>query len=543
MDSSLIIFLSVCSLSLTGLVVALTRLRAAAKGWIVVFLLILFVSTVGWLREQRALIYLGLGMWMLFVLTPGLISRLHFRSFLQQNFSAARRFARIISFLHPADGWREQPQIAAAMELAQRGDFDAASAALRRYDNVKSLPGVVAIINLHRMTQQWDALLEWESRHREDLKRQPFFFQTLLRARGETGDVAGLIEYYQTHKAQISKLEPAASRDLCRLMLFVFTGRRDLVEGLLDGSLKTLPVSTRQFWLATAELAAGDYLSARTQLEALLPLADPPLRLAIQHRLEKSQTLGSQPSPATATGAPNPVSALTTTDAILHDILLEQQHERNFGTSRTIFSKLARGTQILFLLNVLMFGLEMLRGGGENLDTLYRLGAFFPPAIHSGQWWRLISSLFLHYGPLHLTMNMIALALLGPFVEFALGHRKYFLVYFAAGIGSMGIVLGLASRHAAPQLMVGASGCVMGLVGATGALMLRGWIRDRALSARRRLMSAASIVVMQTVFDALVPQVSMTAHLSGALIGFLVALAIRDRLSAPARTASSSRAA
>ena len=78
--------------------------------------------------------------------------------------------------------------------------------------------------------------------------------------------------------------------------------------------------------------------------------------------------------------------------------------------------------------------------------------------------------------------------------------------------------------------MVGASGCVMGLVGATMALMLRGWIRHKAISARRRLISASSIIIMQTVFDAIVPQVSMTAHLSGALIGFGTTLFLRDRL-------------
>ena len=206
-------------------------------------------------------------MWLLFVLAPGLISRLHFRSFLQQNFAAARRFARIISFLHPADGWLEQPRIAAAMELAQRGDFDAASNALKRYDDVKSLAGFVAIINLHRMTQQWEALLQWEARHRDQLERQPFFFHTLLRVRGETGDLPGLIEYYAANRTQISKLEPAASRDLCRLMIFVFTGRRDLAERLFAGSLASLPSATRQFWLATADLAAGN-MRGKNQLSA-----------------------------------------------------------------------------------------------------------------------------------------------------------------------------------------------------------------------------------------------------------------------------------
>jgi len=70
----------------------------------------------------------------------------------------------------------------------------------------------------------------------------------------------------------------------------------------------------------------------------------------------------------------------------------------------------------------------------------------------------------------------------------------------------------------------------MGLVGATGALMLRGWLREKALAARKRLMVVLLIVAMQIVFDSFVPQASMTAHLSGAFIGFAATMILRDRL-------------
>jgi rhomboid protease GluP len=174
----------------------------------------------------------------------------------------------------------------------------------------------------------------------------------------------------------------------------------------------------------------------------------------------------------------------------------------------------------------------MILGGGTNMDTLYRLGALFPPAVRAGQWWRLIASLFLHFGWLHLAMNMLALWLLGPFVEFALGFRRYLFTYLLSGIGSMGLVIWLAHGPDGDQMTVGASGCIMGLVGATGGLMLRAWLRHKALSAKRRLASVILIVLMQTVFDFLVPHVSMTAHLSGAFVGFATVLLLRDRLKA-----------
>jgi rhomboid protease GluP len=199
-----------------------------------------------------------------------------------------------------------------------------------------------------------------------------------------------------------------------------------------------------------------------------------------------------------------------------------------------LFSRRARATQILIALNLFMFAVEECQGGGTNLGVLYRLGALFPPAVQAGQWWRLITSLFLHFGALHLAMNMFGLWFLGPFVEFALGFRRFTLVYLLAGIGSMAMVMALSSAADFDSLTVGASGCIMGLVGATGSLMLRGWLRERALAARRRLALMVFIVSMEVLFDSVVPHVSMTAHLSGAVIGFLATLLLQDRLRAPA---------
>ena len=179
-----------------------------------------------------------------------------------------------------------------------------------------------------------------------------------------------------------------------------------------------------------------------------------------------------------------------------------------------------------------MFAVEMVRGGATNLDTLYRLGALFPPAVRAGQWWRLVAAVFLHYGWLHITMNMFALWVLGPFIEFALGFRRYLWTYLISGIGSMGIVMLFSFGPRAEQLALGASGCIMGLVGATGALMLRAWRQHQALSARRRLITMLLIIITQSIFDFMVPQVSMTAHLSGAIIGFATALLLRYRLTA-----------
>ncbi|MDB6020984.1 MAG: hypothetical protein JWQ04_841, partial [Pedosphaera sp.] len=366
------------------------------------------------------------------------------------------------------------------------------------------------------LTQQWEQLIAWQTGQGEDLECYPQLLPSLLRARGEIGDLRGLTELFERHKAQIAKLAQAETRDQCRLMLFAFCGRRQLVERLFAGSLAMMPAPIREFWLATTDLAAGATESAKSRLEQLLPAADPPMRLAIERRLTRSLV---------------PMEALSeSAERLIENAAVEHGHDENFGEGRPLIRKHARATQMLIALNVLMFAAEMHLGGSTDMDALYRLGALYGPAVHGGEWWRLVASLFLHYGPIHLGMNMLALWWLGPFMEFALGWGKFLLVYFITGIGSMGVVMGYASRPDGDQMTVGASGCVMGLIGGTGALMLRAWLRDRAPAAKRRLFSIFVIVATQSAFDLIIPQISMTAHLSGVVIGFAATLALRDRL-------------
>jgi len=515
MDSDIVLFWFVVVVGLSGAIGVARRARSVGAGWIIVFVAVLAVDMAGW-AWNHGLIYAAFAMWILFVMIPGLLSRVYYQRLLQQRYSDALRWARWVSWLHPADGWREQIDIIRALEQAQRGEVTQAMAALERFQKIKSLVGLVAVANLYRITNRWEEFRDWAAHNERELGRHPQLLPTLLRARGETGDLQGLSDLYARHQKQIGKMVPMASRDLCRLLLFAFGGSRPLVERLLAGSLAMLPEPTRQFWLATADLASGNVESARTQLERLLPAADPPMRLAIERRLSRM----SMPPPGSD---PN-------LEYLVSTVGFEHRHDELFGAQPSLFSRHGRLTRSLIALNILVFCAEIYYGGSTNLETLHQLGGLFPPAVRAGQWWRLVASLFLHYGPAHLAMNMFGLWVLGPFVEFALGAWRFLLVYLVAGIGSMALVMALASGPAGEQLTVGASGCIMGLVGATGAVMLRGWLREKALSARRRLLLVAIILLMQSLFDLIVPHVSMAAHLSGTLLGFLTTLVLADRL-------------
>ena len=516
MDYDTLLFWLIAFFSLFGLIGNLVRIRSTGPGWLLVFGSILALDFAGAWLNSAALIYAAAACWFLFGCVPGILSRACFRLVLRQQYGPARRWALLMSWLHPLDGWRTQPKLIRTLALSQQGDLQAAIAGLAKYKEERSTTSITTVIALFRLTNQWQDMMAWDKERQRELDRLPHLLHARLRARGETQDFQGLLDLYERNEAKIARLNPAALRDLCRLMLYAFSGKRVLVERLFAGRLAALPAASQKFWLASSDLYAGSHEEARSQLESLRSEADPNLRLAIDHRLSHLAA---------------PTTALDqAAEVLIQKASLEQDHEERFGTAPKLLSRHTRATQLIIVLNLGMFAVEIFQGGSTNMETLYRLGALYAPAIRSGEWWRLPASMFLHLGPVHLAMNMIALWVLAPFVEFALGFRRFLFTYLISGLGSMAVVYALASRQAAEQLTVGASGSIMGLVGATGALMLRGWLRHKASVARRRLIGMITILLTQSAFDALVPQVSMKAHLSGAAIGFLLTLLLRDRL-------------
>jgi rhomboid protease GluP len=191
---------------------------------------------------------------------------------------------------------------------------------------------------------------------------------------------------------------------------------------------------------------------------------------------------------------------------------------------RTSRNKVAYTTYILIGLNLLIYGLEIKLGGSQNSSALERLGALIPDKVLAGEWWRLIGANFLHYGLFHLATNMLSLFFVGRLIELSLGVKYYLTIYLVSGIGSMLTFTLLAFRLGLNNVfLVGASAAIMGLIGAILAISLQIWLRRRhSVTAKRRLQQIILIVIVQFIFDHLIPQVSFHAHLFGFIIGFLI---------------------
>jgi membrane associated rhomboid family serine protease len=179
----------------------------------------------------------------------------------------------------------------------------------------------------------------------------------------------------------------------------------------------------------------------------------------------------------------------------------------------------------LIIINVAAFILELLAGGSTNPVTLHRLGELDTHSvIFRHQYWRLLTALFLHYGPIHIFFNLFALLLLGPALERQIGGFLFAVCYLVSGIGSsIAVVLLTKLRLLEPVQLVGASGCVMGVVGTWAGFLLR---HRHAPLARQRLRNIFVIVLLQLAFDLVTPRVSMSAHLGGLVGGFLLGLLV-----------------
>ena len=188
------------------------------------------------------------------------------------------------------------------------------------------------------------------------------------------------------------------------------------------------------------------------------------------------------------------------------------------------YHKTAYTTYILIALNLLIYVLEIKLGGSQSFVALERLGALIPEKVWAGEWWRLIGANFLHYGSLHLATNMVCLFFIGRLIELSLGAKSYLTIYLFSGTGSMLSFSLLAYKLEMDNVfLVGASAAIMGLIGAILAISLQVWLRKReSLGAKRRLQRVILIVVMQFIFDNLIPQVSFHSHLFGFIIGFLI---------------------
>ena len=174
----------------------------------------------------------------------------------------------------------------------------------------------------------------------------------------------------------------------------------------------------------------------------------------------------------------------------------------------------------LIIINLIIFLLMYVFGNGsEDINTLINFGANYAPLTKTGEYYRLISSAFLHIGLLHLFFNLYALYIVGTQIEQFFGKVKYILIYlFSAIMGSL-FTLVLSSEN---TVSAGASGAIFGLFGALlyFGYTYRGYIGNTIIN------QIVPVIVLNLFIGLSSTNIGNAAHIGGLIGGYALSLAL-----------------
>lgn len=199
----------------------------------------------------------------------------------------------------------------------------------------------------------------------------------------------------------------------------------------------------------------------------------------------------------------------------------KQQNAAIFQRSKPIWTYFFIAVNVIIFLLLSYFGSRngnvSFLEGSTDLQTLIQFGAKSTYEIVEGQWWRLLTPIFLHIGITHLIVNSVALLSLGTLVEGIFGSSRFHVIYLLAGVAG-----NIASFLFSANPGAGASGAIFGLLGA----MIYFVLHSRTTFSKAIGRDILIMLGINLVIGLVNPVVDNYAHLGGLLGGFLVAMSI-----------------
>jgi len=203
------------------------------------------------------------------------------------------------------------------------------------------------------------------------------------------------------------------------------------------------------------------------------------------------------------------------------------EHRTRVIPARTITQPRRTATPVTWALIgicVAVFALDYL----PSLDIAFR-AAQSTALVEQGQWWRLVTAMFLHQNTLHLAFNMYALWLFGPVLERRFGAPSFVALYIAGGV-SGGMLFQLLEQNA---VAVGASGAIFGLL---GALLAASYRQRHTRAGAAAFTQLGLLLAINLALPLFWPNIAWQAHVGGLVAGILIA-AVWDRMPLPGRAA------
>lgn len=207
--------------------------------------------------------------------------------------------------------------------------------------------------------------------------------------------------------------------------------------------------------------------------------------------------------------------------------------------ARAVLARPATFTFVFVTFNVFIFLLMNFTGGGtEDQNVLLLYGAKYNSLINQGEWWRLITPVFIHIGWLHLIVNMYSLFMLGPYVERLYGSARYVFFWIATGVAGVAASYFVSSVGGKPGIIgrflfrggdgpsAGASGALFGLVGVLFVFGIK--YRHELPEGFKRAFGLGMLptILINLFIGYTIPFIDNAAHLGGLAAGMLFALCV-----------------
>lgn len=439
---------------------------------------------------------------LILVVLPNMLLNWAGRAEARGNQLLAARLSWLAALLHPEKAWRFSARRAAALARSTIAERCAALEELARIAEPEHAAALRLLVM--RLRSDWESILAFPAVGATGSMIAPLFLTLRIMALGHTGRLDEMVGLFQANRPMI---ENYPGRDQVLLTILIFCGRFDAVDRLMSsGTFASIPEAERLWTSNIARLAMGQ-TQARV-IHACIA-ADTP---EADKRALREKRLATPLADPTGLRPEHTAVVAGLVAQVMQNTVPEAFKLRHFPA-----------TLALIALNLAAYGMQLSQGSPESLRLLVELGGMWPPLVADGEWWRIGSALFLHAGPLHLTLNMLILGSFGYAIEWRYGSWRLLALYISGGLLSSLFVFTLMWNDIVGMaVLVGASGAIFALFGGLVVDATIRWRQDRRIEDRQRITVLAILLLLQTVFDFLTPTVSFAAHLGGFVAGLTV---------------------
>jgi membrane associated rhomboid family serine protease len=440
----------------------------------------------------------------------------------RERYSVASRLLDIADILAPGSGVAEEKAMLGAMREIRDGRIDQTVDALTAARDSAPAEARLAIDEriamLYLAAYRWTDAIAYAEAHlfaegeaqsggplRRALGVAPPVWVELLGAYGRTGDLDRAAK-------MMAKLEDVcAGRDdaglwvhRARLMFLALAGRPDSVRVLVKPRLaKHMSLAARTYWVGVAHERHGNSALAEAAYNRARDKSRGKPRDLIDRALDELATakpaqLSDEASEIVARVETSPLPTITVRDA-------------------------PRGPWVTNAITVVLLAVagvvSLVLGPSSDAGVLLRAGADAPTFVSNGEWWRVVSAVFLHIGGLHLLVNTLGMWFLGRIAEEVFGGTRMLAIFGVAGVAGA-----FASYLASPGMSAGASGAIFGLLGAVFVEIT--WHRAKYRQVWKRGMwgGLAVVTLAQVAYGFMYPIIDQWAHGAGLAAGALTAV-------------------